>query len=324
MSALVDVKTLAAGRWASVFNLLGLDSKYLNGKHQDCPLCGTGKDRFRWNRATEHAHCNQCGSYGPMDFAIAWTGKPYREAVKEVKQVLGVAKVENIQFQANDYEKNKARLKQIHKKLQVLGKSEEALRYFAQRGLAVTPEKDCYFCPSLAYYEDGHSTGEYSAIVSVFRNVNEETSSYHITYLDGSKKAQVSSPKKTLPAIRPLTGSSIQLFKPEKGVLAVAEGIESALSVFQNDGIACWAAGNARMLENIQIPNYVHTVCIYVDEDSSFTGQAAGYALAKRLVIQEKKKVQVIRLINELGSIQPYYDYGIDLDFNDYIVKNHD
>ena len=316
MSALVDVKTLAAGRWASVFNLLGLDSKYLSGKHGPCPLCGTGKDRFRFNRATEHAHCNHCGSFGPMDFAIAWTGKPYREAVKDVKQVLGVAKVENIQFQANDYEKNQNRLKQIHKKLQVLAKSENALRYFAQRGLAVIPEKDCYFCQSLAYYEDGHSTGEYSAIVSVFRNVNEETSSYHITYLDGSKKAEVSSPKKILPAIRPLTGSSIQLFKPEKGVLAVAEGIETALAVHQLEGLPVWAAGNAQLMAAFEIPETIEELWIYADSDANFTGQKAAYILANRAALKGiKTRVCMIQ-----DGEKWLTDKGVSADFLDYLI----
>lgn len=254
-----------------------------------------------------------------MDFAIAWTGKPYREAVKQVKQVLGVAKVETTQFQSNDYEKNKNRLKQIHKRLQVLGKSDIALCYLAQRGLSVIPEKDCYFCPSLAYYEEGNIAGEYSAIVSAFRNVSEETSTYHITYLDGAKKAEVSSPKKILPAIRPLTGSAIKLFKPEKGVLAVAEGIETALAVHQLEGLPVWAAGNAQLMAAMEIPADIKELHIYADSDESFTGQQAAYTLAKKYA-SKGVKVRVHLIIAGKWEVEN----GQGGDFLDYlIIENH-
>ena len=67
-----------------------------------------------------------------------------------------------------------------------------------------------------------------------------------------------------------------------------AEGIETGLAVHLGIGAPIWAAYSAGNLEHIWIPPSVRCVRIYADNDANFAGQAAAYALAKRLKSEEK------------------------------------
>lgn len=315
---IVDVKQAAVGKWASVLNSLGIDQKHFSGRHGPCPQCG-GKDRFRWSRAKEWAHCNQCGSMSAMDLAIAYTGKPFKELAIEIKPILGHVKMTTTpEFKNDEIEKNKARLQAIHKGLSSLSGSCPASTYIASRGLSVLPEKDSYYHSGVPYYEDGNKIGQFNSIVSVFRNANGETCSYHITYLsdDGKTKRDISVPKKILPAIRPLAGSSIKLFNPVNGVLAVAEGIETALAVHQLEGVPVWATGNAQLMSVMEFPEDLKELWIYADSDANYTGQKAAYTLANRAALKGiKTRVCIIQ-----DGEKWLTDRGVKADFLDYLL----
>ncbi|MGZ8213811.1 MAG: toprim domain-containing protein, partial [Methylosarcina sp.] len=89
------------------------------------------------------------------------------------------------------------------------------------------------------------------------------------------------------------------------------------LAAQQENNLPCWAAGNANLLEQVQLPESVKSVVIFADEDSSFTGQKAAYVLANRLKVQFKKEVSVARILGKDGSVG--FDNGIDIDFADRI-----
>lgn len=78
-------------------------------------------------------------------------------------------------------------------------------------------------------------------------------------------------------------GSAIRLHEPVQGVLGVAEGIETALSAAVLHRCPVWALINANNLEKWSPPEGVNHVIIFGDNDRNFTGQAASYALAKKL-----------------------------------------
>ena len=317
MGALIDVKVQAAGRWVSIFQALGMDQRYFNGKHGPCPICAEGKDRFRWNRATEYAHCNVCGTKGPIDLAMAWLSKPYKEAVTEIRAVLGESKM-TAQPQTDDTAKNQARIDKIRATLKPINGRCAASLYLAKRGISTLPEKDCYFSPSVDYW--GEVDGKlvkstHPAMVSIFRNLEGKGATFHITYLDeAGNKANVAAPKKILPVVLPLNGCAIQLFKPTDGVLAIAEGVETALAVYGLEGIPVWAAGNAGNMAAMQIPQGIKELYIYADCDPSFTGQSAAYALARRYADTMKVRVNI------LVERQWIVDSGDRFDFLDYSV----
>jgi putative DNA primase/helicase len=312
-----EIKTQCAGRWTSVLVNIGIDEKYLNGKHGPCPIC-SGKDRWRWDRKKEMAFCSGCGHKGPMDLAIAFTGHSFKETAEEIRKLIGACKMEAVKPQ-DETEKNRARIERIRSGLKPINGECAASRYLANRGIRVLPDKDCYFHSGVDYWHDGVKS-VHPAMVSIFRNLEGKGATMHITYLtpDG-KKANVEAPKKILPVILPLTGCAIQLFKPVDGVLAVAEGIETALAAYQMDALPVWACGNAANMENLQIPEQIAEVVIYADEDTNFTGQKSAYVLANRLAAKGKA-VRVMRLFDR----KPFADMGEKYDFLDYcILEQH-
>ena len=59
----MTIREAVSGRWVSILLATGVDESYLTGKHGPCPLCGEGKDRWRF---TDHKGegrwiCNHCG-----------------------------------------------------------------------------------------------------------------------------------------------------------------------------------------------------------------------------------------------------------------------
>lgn len=146
------------------------------------------------------------------------------------------------------------------------------------------------FNPNLAYYDsDGNKVGDYPAIVAAIRDVEGNIVTLHRTYLsamgtkaripgDGATKKMMS-----IPHGLDVKGCSIQLMAPVNGVLGVSEGIETGLSGFRATGIPVWAAVNAVLLENFEVPKGVHTIVIWADKDVSMTGERSAEILKARL-----------------------------------------
>lgn len=315
MSALPELKDQCVGRWAGVLSSLGMDERLFNGKHGPCIYCG-GKDRARWVKPKEFYLCAQCGPHTPEDLAIHHLGLTYRDTAREIRKIIGGVKMEVVKT-SDDYEKNRARIDRIRKGLKRMNGEDAASLYLANRGLKVLPDSNCYAHPGVEYWQDGVKS-VHPAMVSMFRNVEGKTASMHIIYLtqDG-KKADVEAPKKILPVILPLPGCAINLFEPENGVIAVAEGVETAMAVRQLEHFPVWACGNAGQMATLDVPESVNELLIYADEDESFTGAQAAYTLAKRMKAKGKK-VSVIRLLED----GPYSDRGqIKQDFLDYAVR---
>jgi hypothetical protein len=104
---------------------------------------------------------------------------------------------------------------------------------------------------------------------------------------------------------------------PDRGVLGVCEGYITALSVMAMQSpdarMPVWACMSAEQLVKFVPPPNVSTLFIFIDVDKSFTGQAAGYALAKRL--------RVIRPDLEIVVCYPTYNQNVDVDYNDILKE---
>ena len=73
--------------------------------------------------------------------------------------------------------------------------------------------------------------------------------------------------------------------------LAVAEGIEDALSVYSATGLGAWAAGSAGFMPALAsiIPSYVEAITIYADADNA--GQGNAHRLAH--VSEAQRDIQI-------------------------------
>ncbi len=197
---------------------------------------------------------------------------------------------------------------------------EPLAKYFLSRCLKVTdPEhvEDLRFSPKISYLNPDGSKNEFCAMIAAIRDSEGKLIAVHKTFLtkDG-KKASVETPKKIscLPSNVSLTGCAIRIGKPTK-YLAVAEGIETALSVSIATGLPCWSCVNAHLLESVEIPASVEVVFIFADKDRSLVGTRPARALRDRLA--QKGTMACIESIEE--DI-PADSKGID--WND-ILKNY-
>jgi putative DNA primase/helicase len=103
-------------------------------------------------------------------------------------------------------------------------------------------------------------------------------------------------------------GCAIRL-APEKAVMGVAEGIETAISAAIMFDMPVWACINGTLLSKWIPPAKAEQVTIFGDHDANFTGQAKAYHLANRLEVQFKRKANVM--------IPPAVGY----DWNDHLHK---
>lgn len=200
--------------------------------------------------------------------------------------------------------------------------SEPMRDYLKNRGIlcrwqAVEEAASLKFHSSMPYFdEDGNEVGRFPAIVGAIRNVNGDIDTLHRIYLTRTgKKARVPEPKKMMPVPddRKVTGSAIRLGVPRNGVLALAEGVETALAAFKATGIPTWATVNAVLLERIEIPEGVHTVIIWADKDRSMTGQQVADSLRDRLV---KAGISVYVLVPDM----PIPKHSKSVDWNDILL----
>lgn len=186
------------------------------------------------------------------------------------------------------------------------------LRYLQRRGLSAVDEG---VLKSLRFEErffDSESRQWCPAMVAAVRDISGQLVTLHRTLLaaDG-RKADVNVPKRLmrLPDDRTINGCAIR-FGELHDVLALAEGIETALSVVVATGLPCWACICAHGLEVVEIPVGVREVLIFADKDQSLTGERAARVLADRL----KGHGVTTRVVTIREEI-PEKDKGID--FND-------
>ncbi|PKD41978.1 hypothetical protein CWO84_02840 [Methylomonas sp. Kb3] len=320
MSAVIDIRDQCRGRWANVLVSLGFADEIFSGKHQACPECG-GKDRFRWNREKEFGICNQCGHHQPVDMVMTRLEMSFKDAVAKIRSIMGQCQA--APAKPDDTTKNQERLNRIHSGLKRIAQDDPVWRYLRSRGITILPKRDVFTHKGLDYWtknEQGKpvKVGTFSAMVSVFRNLSSEVCTYHVTYLTTDGKKITGYPaKKVQPPIRDMRGGSIQ-FGGVGQTIIVAEGIETALAAEQEFGYPAWSAANATMMELVEVPDYVESVLVISDEDSSFTGQKAAYTLANRLKVQNGKDVSVVRLTSKTTI---HVDTGLDADFCDYITS---
>jgi putative DNA primase/helicase len=274
----------AIGRWPGILQSLGIDPAYLSKKHGPCPICA-GKDRYRFDDKDGRGTwiCSHCGAGDGFRLLQGVLGWSFSEAAKQVDRIVCTVPTGPIAPQRTEKSKLSA-LRQVWAESREIVHGDPVWRYLNRRlGLEKVPA-GLRLHPALRYTnEDGRDLGRFPAMVAKIQYPDGAGASIHRTYLtDAGEKAPVPQPKKIM-AGKALNSGAVRLSGVET-TLGIAEGVETALAASIRFGVPVWAATNAVLLESWAPPAGVERVLIAGDNDASYTGQSAAFALARRLV----------------------------------------
>jgi putative DNA primase/helicase len=277
----------AKGYWSQILISLGVNPGYLNGRHSRCPICGQGKDTFRFDdkNGSGSYFCGKCGAGYGINFVMKLFDLSFADAAKRVDETIGN---KPLQVKSKINTRNpRILLRSIAKGLQP-GLETDAENYLRSRGIEVFSD-ELRFHPGLNYWGRDNQgkpvkRGEFSAMVAPVCSPDGRPLTYHITYLSNGRKANVESPKKVMTPTAPIAGGAIRLFPPADH-LGIAEGIETALAVNQKYSIPVWATISANGMLNIAMPDLVKKVSVFADNDTNFVGQKSAFSLASRLCL---------------------------------------
>ena len=123
-----------------------------------------------------------------------------------------------------------------------------AEKYLQHRGITIQIPPTLRFIPSLDYMP---RIG-FPAMVAAVQRPDRKIIAVQITFLhpDGTDKAPVSTQRKTIGKL----GSGAVRLGPAGDALALAEGVETALSVMQIAGLTCWASLGASRIHTVHVP----------------------------------------------------------------------
>ena len=274
------IKEDAIGRWHGIFSGLGIDVG--DGRHQGCPICGTGKDKFRFDDKEGKGtwFCNSCGAGDGWLLIQKKMGISFKESIEEVGKIIGSCEVNKAPKEATI---TPEALRKIFMSSIPISWKDIAGKYLKKRGLNK-------ISPMLRYTSkcwESETKKNQHAMLAVFTGCDNQAVTMHRTYLtDNSEKIKIKSPKKILPSLKKMTGGAVRLFPFESGVLGIAEGIETAIAASQDISIPVWAALSSTLLESFEPPKNIDSLIIIADNDANFAGQKAAYALAHKMAIK--------------------------------------
>ncbi|KTD58798.1 TraI [Legionella sainthelensi] len=289
----------AKGQWPEVYK------HYLKNKHRSSPVCG-GKDRFRFDDKEGKGtfYCNKCGSGYGIKLLQNYHKWSFSKAVYQVAKILGIQTQGNYNFDyrnspipksslpnalnAEELKKRRNALTYTWLQIQLIRSEDPVDCYLKSRGISLKQfPVSLRYHPHSPYYDEKVLLGYFPARVALVRNQNNGMATLHRTYLVKTCKANVPNPKKLMPSQpKASVGAAIKLYQPVDGKIALAEGIETALSIHIATKLPAWATISVVGMDNILLPPYVKEVIITVDNDESGCGQQAAYRLTKRLLIE--------------------------------------
>ncbi|WP_374350037.1 toprim domain-containing protein [Chitinimonas sp.] len=313
---LLQLKEAARNRWPAILQAAGIEPRFLARRHGPCPVCG-GKDRFRFNDRDGRGTfiCNQHAPEGGDGFTLlaAWLNRSFIESARWVSDYLGGAAVAASTAPRPDPAKvaaeaaaREAKRRQAQERnlarwraARPVTADSPVATYLQRRGIALSAFPAALRChASVDYWQHSDNgkpvkLGSFPAMLAVVQGPVGELVGLHQTFLtpDGHKAA-VPAAKKWTATSGEARGAAVRLF-PVGPVLAVAEGIETALAVRVANGLPVWAGLSAFGVAHMALPEVVGEVFIFADHDANGTGQQAAETLAARC-LAEGRTVRVL------------------------------
>ena len=279
-------RDLARGRWRELLPSLGVDSKFLTGKHCPCPICG-GKDRFRFDdkEGLGTFFCSGCGSGDGFMLVQKITGKSFKEIAEHVQEVWKTVK-QIPQTQRDEIAQQRAIRNAWEGSWQPSTVSPAALYLKSRLGRP-------WASKAIREYSGG--------MIALISDVDGKPVNVHLTALtrDG-KKNEAANPIKRVMAGKLPEGCAIRIWDSAP-VMGIAEGIETAMAAAIMFKMPVWAAINGSLLAKWVPPEEAQTIHIFGDNDLNFTGQSKAFALANRISVQFGREV-IVRIPDRIGQ----------------------
>lgn len=312
-----EIRRSALDRWHEVLTNLGIPASALTKKNKPCPACG-GHDRFSFTdrNGTGSFVCRGLDNLGGDGFALVmhWLGCDFKTALRVVISALDLSSDIEIKRtlasipRPTKKRNQSATVARLWTEASPIQHDDPAAHYLASRGLNLASYPAALRQhQALPYWAEVNNTpvmiGFYPALLAQITNPTGDPVALQRIYLNyAGHKASPLHPvtgeqmdcKKLLTAYDgAMKGSAIRLYEPESGVLALSEGLETALAVRLGSGLPCWAAISAWGLKNVALPKSNTDVFIMSDNDTSGIGQTAANILARRLT-SEARRVRVL------------------------------
>lgn len=277
----------ARGKWRGILLALGIEGKFLSGKHGPCPFC-EGRDRFRWDNKDGGGsfYCSHCGAGDGIEFVKRARGCDFREAAKLIDEIVGGVGAEPSK-PAPDARDRVAMLNRLWRSADRMSGADAACDYLAGRDVLPDAIPACLRfaerCP--VPFGGGYAP----AMLALVMGADGAAVQIHRTFLttEGGKRNRAMMPG-PLPQ-----GSAVRLFPVHGARLGIAEGIETALAAAKRFAMPVWSALNSATLAGWIAPPGVEEVVVFGDNDPKFGGQGAAYALAHRLAARSNLRVEV-------------------------------
>jgi putative DNA primase/helicase len=257
-----------------------------------CPVCG-GDDRFSINTRKHAWNCRgHSGGYDAIGLVMHLDGCDFVTAVETLAGQRRVIRASTATPQTKPQSPDQYESEQHRKAAWLWSQREPLASSIAERYLREARGIDCPLPVTLAYLSPTKPS-HHPALIAAYDMPDEsepgslaEPSNVNAVHLillksDGTGKAGVKPNKITVSSP---AGLPIVLAPPNDSLgLAIAEGIEDALSLHQTTGLGAWAVGGASFMPALadSVPSYIECVTIAVDDDDS--GRRYTTELAARL-----------------------------------------
>jgi putative DNA primase/helicase len=280
--------------WPNVLAQLGVPEAALRNKHGPCPACG-GKDRFRFDNRRHRGDffCNHCGAGSGFDLLMRMYGWDFSTARDQVVRAAGLSDSGPVKPEAaapiqaaQELAYPTGRVLRLLVESCAVADCPDAVEYLAHRHLwPLPPNCTLRAHPCVEYFEEGRRMGRYSALIAKLTDIEGETASIHVTFLENSRKLLNHEPRKILSPLTGRIGCAVRLQQPQGEALGVAEGLETALAAARLHNVPTWAALNTSLLAKFDPPAQVKRLIVFADRD------VPGLEAAARLMEKLQGKV---------------------------------
>ena len=320
---MVSTIEAANGYWDAILaHFIGTDFLKYTRKEGPCPNC-EGETRFRYDNkdGSGSFYCRHCGAGYGIDLIQRVMSWDFKTAAFEIDKYLKVNQAVKDGYVNKEVDHTEM-LNKISSVLLPVTNKDIVDFYLKERGIKEYDQRYFRRLPRYPYYnEDGKIIGHADCMCCRIVNSAGKRIGYHLTYLlDGVKAQYVNSAMNPSRKVRgkqsdgviPLASYHEKCKDKKYKILAVAEGIETALAYTQHNGHICWSTINAGNLLKFEPPMDVNILVIVADNDESFTGLDVASSLARRLqneVKQGKKpNLRMIKIVIPVDKGKDYLD----------------